>query len=947
MRAMPRARYFVFQPFCLDVADERLWKEDANVPLGYKAFSVLAHLVARPDQLVTKDDLLASAWPGISVTEGVLTTAMREIRAAIGDTARTRRFIQTVHGRGYRFIADVVEASDRPSVRSGAADAVAVLTAAPDRPSPPEHAGIVGRQAEWQRLGEWYDAVRNGTRRIGFVAGEAGMGKSALVDAFVTRIASADDVRVGRGQCVEQYGGGEAYLPILEALGRLARDVGEPVVSVLHTYAPSWLAHLPSLPSSVARSSASVRPERMLRELAEALEALAATAPLVLVLEDLHWSDGATLRWLGYMARRRDPTRLLVLATYRPVEALLHATVLRAVLAELRHQPQSAEVVLDYLPADAVLAYLHLRRVGSSAPDDLANLLYRRTGGHPLFVASLVDAMLQVSPADGTHQPGIDLHATAKTIPLNVRQFIEHRFEQLTDDDRAVLESASVAGDPFPVAAVAAGTSLSQEQIEARCARLARDHRILDADGIASWPDGTVCARYRFRHAVFHETAYSRISPERRVRLHHLIGTRLEAAHAAMAPSIAAELAMHFEHGRDFAKASSWLEQAARNAIYRSAYTEAHDHLVRIQRILERLPADAERLRREAALSLLLAQVLEMTKGWGAADVAREYSRARALAVALDDEPRLLQATWGLVAGSIVRAELSETRLLARQILRLARKRRDGLFRMAAHTELGGTAFAVGETLAARRHFRAAEALYDPAQHDAGVAAFGTDLGIFGRIWATHLMWHQGFPDEARARAGECVRTAADLGHPFTRTIVLAYAAMLSQFLRDTSELDRLADATIEQASEHGFPYYLAWGEVLRGWSRAAQGAGASAVGEIRAGIAVLRTTARLRLPYYCSLLAEACGLSGRANDGLEVLAQAFDDVRETGERWWDAELHRMRGDLLLATGRSGDAEQSFRTAIDIARGQRARSLELRAAASLERLSQGVRHAGR
>ena len=178
-------------------------------------------------------------------------------------------------------------------------------------------------------------------------------------------------------------------------------------------------------------------------------------------------------------------------------------------------------------------------------------MLHRRTGGHPLFLASIVDELIQPPRAERADPARLDLGAMAHTIPLNVRQFIEHRFEQLLEEDQTILEAASVAGDPFSVAAVAAGTALPEARIEARCAAATRAHRLLVAEGIAAWPDGTVGARYHFRHALFHETAYSRISPERRARLHHLIGSRLEAAYARQASSIAAELAVHFEQGRD------------------------------------------------------------------------------------------------------------------------------------------------------------------------------------------------------------------------------------------------------------------------------------------------------------------------------------------------------------------------------------------------------------
>ena len=204
------------------------------------------------------------------------------------------------------------------------------------------------------------------------------------------------------------------------------------------------------------------------------------------------------------------------------------------------------------------------------------------------------------------------------------------------------------------------------------------------------------------------------------------------------------------------------------------------------------------------------------------------YSRARELAVALDDEPQLLQADVGPGRRDRCSGRAKETQELTRQVFVVARRRRDALFRMAAHAELGGTAFTLGHTTAARKHFELAEALSHPAQHDAAVAAFGMDLGLFTRIWGTHLTWHQGFPTRARAHADKIVRIAAELGHPFTQTITLAYAAMLAQFMQDVGEVGRLAQATIAHATEHGFPYYFAWARVLEGWSRVAQGAGAN-----------------------------------------------------------------------------------------------------------------------
>ena len=311
----------------------------------------------------------------------------------------------------------------------------------------------------------------------------------------------------------------------------------------------------------------------MLRELAEAMEVLAAVEPLVLVLEDLHWSDRATLDWLAYVARRRDSVRLLILGTYRPLEALLHTSPLRAVLGELRHQPQCAEIVLDYLSLDAVRSYVRQRCGSIPELEGLSGALHGRTGGHPLFLAAMVDELVQRRAAAPADSPSPELSAMGHTIPLNVRQFIEHRFEHL---------SARRPGDPR-------GRQRRWRSFF-RCGRRCRHVALRGADRSAvrgpdsrpshshqlaawlAWPDGTLGAHYHFRHALFCETAYARISPERLARLHLLIGCRLEKAYAGKASSIAAELAVHFEQARDLSLAVSYLEQAARNALHRSAY---------------------------------------------------------------------------------------------------------------------------------------------------------------------------------------------------------------------------------------------------------------------------------------------------------------------------------------------------------------------------------------
>jgi adenylate cyclase len=291
-----------------------------------------------------------------------------------------------------------------------------------------------------------------------------------------------------------------------------------------------------------------------------------------------------------------------------------------------------------------------------------------------------------------------------------------------------------------------------------------------------------------------------------------------------------------------------------------------------------------------------------------------------------------------MICVSFVKGDFRGTRSLGAEVLRSARILQDTGYAILGHMELGGTTFHLGEPASATlRHFRRAKALYDPRQHRSYVGRFGVDIGLFASSWAAHYLWYAGFVDQARAQAEETVELARGLAHPFSLAVSLAYAAMLYQFCRDLPRVDSLAKAAIALCGEHGFPYYLAWAEVLRGWSHALAGNTDLGLAEMRRGIQVLGSTAGARMPYYRSLLAEACAKAGQIDEALQALSDAGADMQRTEERWWEPELHRLRGELLRSElmNRGPEAEAHFRQGIEAARRQRATSLELRAALSL------------
>ena len=638
---MAASQVLEFAPFRLDLSDERLWHGYEVLRLTPKAFAVLRCLLVQPGQLVTKDVLIGTVWPETAISESTLTGCIWELRQALGDAARTPQFIETVHGRGYRFIAPITRAEPPAAMP-------ATYRSQPSEMSAP--VTLVGRAASWAQMHQWLVTARQGKRQIRFITGEAGIGKTALVEAFVAQMTATAEIWIGHGQCVEQYGAGEPYLPVLEALGRLCRGAyGTHLVAHLRQYAPSWLAQMPALLTAeereaLQRQGNGVTRDRMLRELSEALDLLTQERPLLLVFEDLQWSDVSTLEWVAYVARRRDPACLMLLGTYRPIDAIVRAHPLPTVITELWQHDHCAELVLDYLSEAAVADYLRQRLGTKPFLDDLPRILQQRTNGNPLFLIAVVNTLVSQGILEETDrswrlQDGYE--TLVGIVPDSLRLLIERYVEQLPPADQAILEAASVTGYTFSVAAVAAGIEQPEEQIEARCTAWVRQGRFLQAQGTEAWPDGTMAACYGFMHALYHEVVYHRVSAGQRRRLHQRIGTRKESAYGSQARTIAAELAVHFGRGHDPQRAVHYLRSAGENAMQWCACKEAVAYFEQALEALRHLPAHREV--QEQAIDLRFAlrnallplaahhRILELfARGRTACRSPRRYRSARA-----------------------------------------------------------------------------------------------------------------------------------------------------------------------------------------------------------------------------------------------------------------------------------------------------------------------------
>jgi class 3 adenylate cyclase/predicted ATPase len=1158
-----------FGPYRLDLAGARLWRGKQEVRLTGKAFAVLRHLATHAGELVTKDELFQAVWPETVVSDAALTSCIKELRQVLRDQSQERRYIETVHRRGFRFIGQLRDLQDGTKIPPGTArrqradgareverKLVAILSAdvhgysrlmgedevgtirtlsayravtdtcirrhrgrvvttagdsvlaefasavdavqcavevqqalaaknadvpserqmafriginvgdvvvegeqlygdgvniaarleglaeagglcisgtvydqiknkvtleyeplgervvkniaEPVRvyrvkwgpegrsaPSPtvPARQGLsvsssrpkptpkpqsstfsfVGRQAELTQLYGYWERALNDERQIIFVAGEPGIGKTALVDTFLSRLVDEYEYEhefwLGRGQCIEHYGAGEAYLPLLEALGRLGRESGgQRLIELLSHQAPTWLVQMPALLTApelemLQRKTQGTTRERMLREMAEAVEKLTAERPLVLWLEDLHWADVSTLDWLAYVARRREPARLLVIGTYRPVDVLVQGHPFRAVKQELQTRGYCAELLLDFLSEADMVEYLAVRfSVGAqhAAPlRSLARIIHGRTDGNPLFMVNVVNDLLArgvLVQSDGRWELKEKVEEVASRVPENLQQLIEQQIERLSPETHRLLEVASVAGAEFSAAVVAAGVQTEIDEIEEQCEELVRRGHFLRASGTANWPDGTVAERYGFLHAFYQEVLYQRLTARRRQQLHQQIGEREEQGYGERAKEIAAGLALHFERGHDYRKAIQYLQQASENALRRSAYREALSLLTKGLNLLKTDPQAPERLQHELALQIHLGLVLTGLKGQAASEAGVAFRRARELGQHLGDFPQLFTALGGLRRFYSGQGELPTTRDLAQQMLAVAQRVRDPALLVEAHHALGNTLYWLGEFVAARAQLEQGIAVHDPQQHQSLTFLHSVDPGVQCRNYAVHVLWLLGYPDQALQRSQEALTLARELAHPHNLAFALMFAAMFHQFRRDRYAAQERTKAFLALATEQGFGQLLAHGTILWGWTLAEQGQVEEGIAQIHQGLAAWRAMGmQLRLPRFLAMLAEAYGKAGRAEEGLSVLAEALAVMDKIGEREYEAELYRLKGQLTLQSKVSSpkpvlslvegpqverEAEECFQKAIEIARKQQAKSLELRTVISLSRLWQ-------
>lgn len=901
---------YAFGAYELDLDKYELRGHGSIVPIEPQVFDVLAYLIQCRDRVVSKEELLDNVWGDRFVSESALTSRIKAARRAIGDDGSRQTLIRTTHGRGYRFVGSLSEAGGPVEGEGPTSDA--------------RRAGLAGRERELTDLQQLLARAAAGDRQLVFVAGSPGIGKTALVQELVRSLPMG--TLVGVGQCIELRGAGEAYLPVLGAIRQACGGTnGRPLVERLIDVAPSWVLQLPGLVpledgDSLRARAVGAAGDRMLRELLDAVCFTSDGSPLVLVLEDLHWSDESTLDLIDALAADPRAAPLLFVGTHRPSDGSSTSRAIHALAVNLRLRQRASLVTLDALSvaADADLA---ARRLGGELDADLLALIHERTGGVPLFTEHLLDDWVSagwLEVGSGRVQPTRPLAELADAIPDGIRLLIEHTADRLAPSEQTVLAAAAVAGRFFTSGEVAAATNQPEEDVEAELAGLARRAVFIKSQGETTWPDGSATSTFNFLHDLFREVLYRRTGPARISAQHLRIGLRLEDAHCTNPSSCAANLAVHFTEGGDLDRAVKYRITAAEDQLQRSAHKEAIEHLHQAAVLLSRLPDDDEHLEEALRVQVLLGNALLTAKGYAAPETAEAYRTACELCERLGEGAHSLPVLYGLWNTSLVGGQLRAALEIAESFLRLAERDQSRAVAVA-HRAVAWPSVFLGDPAGALAHLEQIPPAFDEATTAELIAEFGEDPAATGWSLLAWVRWFVGDDDGATAAIDTSLARLDALGHPLTETYVHTLAAMLAQMREDPAAALRHATRAAEIASQHGIPVFGAFASIPLAWATGRLGLGdgvevqrAGLAGMARTGTVVMVTTAKATL---AELLAAAEDIDG----ALTVVEEGLELVRCTEECYYESELHRLKAELLDRRGQRVDAVDAARTAVLVA----------------------------
>ncbi|MEW5958173.1 MAG: AAA family ATPase [Chloroflexota bacterium] len=810
---------------------------------------------------------------------------------------------------------------------------------------------LVGRSQELALLLSRWEQVKEGRGHVILLNGEAGIGKSRLLYALKEQLRAEPHTWL-ESHC-SPYHQNSALYPIIELLQQvlrferadsppeklgkleaaLARRNGRARHANGLTETVPLLASLLSVPLGAAYTPVSLLPQRQKQRTLELVLSLllaqAASQPLLFIIEDLHWVDPSTLELLTLLIDQGSTAPLLALFSFRPTFSPAWTS-----------RSHVTQLTLSRLTRRQVEQMVQQVSGGQSLPLDLLRQVVSKTDGVPLFVEELTKMVLELNLLrDTAHRSELAGALPDLTIPATLHDSLMARLDRLAainPQSKEIAQLAATLGREFSYELLQAVSELDEPSLSRDLAQLV-ELELLYQRGLLPY------ASYIFKHALLQEAAYRSLLRSRRQQYHRRIAEILAGRFPETAELQPELLAHHYTAAGLSEPAIACWQRAGQRAIEHSANLEAIEHLSRGLTLLETLPETVERLQQQLTLLLMLGAPLLVTRGYGSPEVERVYARAWQLCRQLGETPQLSSALFGLWVFYLVRADYQMASQLGEQLLALARRRQDPMLLREAHQVQGITQFYQGELVEARANLEQALDLYDPEQRSLRPSYSGADQRVACYAHLAVALWLLGYPDLAIERSERAIALAEKLTHPFSQAFALSLAALLHQYRREGPLAEQRADAAIACSTEQGFELLLGFSRIFKGWAMVEQGRAEAGALQIRQGLEAFQATgAELGLLHFLALLAEAQGRAGQLDAGLRRLAEAIATAHQNGERFYEAELYRLQGELLLKHGADqAEAEASFQRAVDVARRQQARSLELRASLSLSRLWAG------
>ena len=925
-----------FPPFRLDSKNEQLWRKNEEVRLRRKTFAVLRHLAEHPGELVTKAALLDAIWPDVSVSDSMPAHSVRELRKALGDTAHTPRFIETVQGRGYRFIADVkLESLHAP------APPVARPTsfAAPSR-----RTSFVGREEERSEVLDALADATSGRGRICLISGEAGIGKSRLC-AEISLEAEKNRVAVLVGHCSEQEA--VPYLPFVEILENwvdrwkspedLRRAMGEEGPE-LGRVLPKLRRIIPDLPAPFELAAEHAR-RQLFNSASNFIARRSREQPTMLVLEDLHWADDSTLAFIDHLSQRHSDLPLLVICTYRESGVDVTPSLSRT-LDDLIRGRLATQIRLEGLPS-AEVAQMLQGLSGQAPPNAVVGEILGETGGNPFFIEELFQHLTEENRLyddAGRFRP--ELKIGELEVPSNVRLVVGRRLGRLGEATHKIVAVAAVIGRSFTFELLEAATGAKADELldsldEARKIGLVRS--------TTQYPE----AQFEFSHELIRQTILTELSVARLRRLHLKVAETIERIYSNTLEDHHAELAYHYAQTTNIWKAVKYFRLAGQQAAGRSAHAEAVSLLNSSLELLRTLPETADRDGQELATQTALGTILIGTKGDGAPEVKAAMSRAVDLGRRVGGEtPQLFGALSGLATFHMNQGEHRTAQGLAKDLLELAERSGDPTAAMVGHAVLGMTSYWLGELAFGHANLEQTVALYNPEQHGQLAAVYGFDPAMDALGFDGCTMWMMGYPDQALRKAQRALAIAQKASRADNLSTTLNYLAIAHMLRRENAMAIARAEEAVGLASKEGLPFRAAIGWVTMGAAMVQSDQDEKAIALLRRVSQAMAASGSRLWPRHGGALAHAYAKTGQVPRALSLIAKLLEGVRETSSLVDEPWLHQLRGDVLLIQEPpdADEAERCFRTSIELAQRIGAKSLELRTTIRLAKLLAKQRH---